>query len=179
MPTTSTSTTSSTVGATNPSLNNLFTSIFGGGLGTSAGSTLKGVMSGSTMQSNTAQLYKTLQSSTQPQFQKGMAQVRETAAKAGLSNSTSLTGQMGSYTNEYLGNLTKVATEMGLSETQMQGGAASGIMGMLAQAGSQYYTNSSTTQASTMDWSKIIMEGIGMGANVATGGLSGLASMFA
>jgi hypothetical protein len=146
----SNSTTTSSVASTNPALTALYTSLFTGGTGSTAATTLGGIMSGSTMASNTSQLYSTLQQSSQPAYQAGMAQVKEQAAKAGLTNSTSLTGQMGSYTNTYLSNLSQIATQMGLQETQMQGGVAGSLMEMLASSANQYYTNQSNTSA--LNW---------------------------
>lgn len=153
MPSSSTSSTSSSVAATNPALNELFTSLFGGsgGLGTSASNTLQSIMSGQQLQTNTAQLYNTLQQSTQQQYQAGSAQVREAAGRAGLSDSTALTGQLGSYTNTYLQNLTNLSSQMGLQETQMQGSVAGNLFSMLATVGSSYYTDKSMTQT-TMPW---------------------------
>lgn len=167
MPSSSTSTTTSSVAATNPALNSLFTSLFTGGLGTQVGSTLSNIMSGQQTQQNTAALYKTLQSSTQQQYGAGMAQVREAAARAGLSNSTALTGQMGSYTNTYLENLMNLSSQMGLQETSMQAGVAGNLFSMLATAGNQYFTDKSTTQTS-MPWTS--------GFSAIMGGITGLAS---
>ena len=166
---TSTSSTSSTVASTNPQLQNLFTSMFTGGLGTSVGTTLQGIMSGQTLQSNTSQLYKTLSQATKPEYQQGMAQIQETMARGGLSNSTALGGAMGGYTSQYLANLSKLSTEMGLQETQMQGGVAGNLFSMLATAGSQYYTDKSTTSTS-MPWTQ--------GFSAIMGGAMDVASMF-
>lgn len=177
---TSTSSTSSSVAATNPQLNQLFTSLFTGGVGSGAAGTLQAIMSGQQLQTNTSQLYKTLQQASQPGYQQGMAQIRESAARAGLTNSTALTGQEGSYTNQYLANLSNVATQMGLSETQMQGGVAGNLMSMLATAGNQYYTNKSVTSTS-MPWTSTfstLMGGAlgiaGLGGGTIGGQLSGL-----
>lgn len=179
MPTTSTSSTSSSVAATNPALNQLFTSLFGGstGLGTSSAGTLGNVMSGNQMKQNTSQLYTTLYGATQPAYQQQMAQIREQAGKAGLSASTSLTGQEMGYSNQYLGNLTQLATQMGLQETSLQGGIAGNLMAMLSQAGNQYFTDKSTTQAMTMDWSKAFSTTMaGLTDLSAAGGITGLGS---
>jgi hypothetical protein len=182
---TSTSTTNSTVGATNPTLNNLFTQMFGsGGLTGGASSTLQGIMSGKQLSTNTSQLYQTLSSASQPQYQAGMAQVKEQAARGGLTDSTSLTGLMGSYTNTYLSNLSNIATQMGMQETQLQGGTAGSLMQLLATAGSQYFTNSSTT-TQTMPWtstmSSLVGSAIGIGGLFAGGAgsaISGIENIF-
>lgn len=168
----STSSTSSSVAATNPALNNLFTNLFTKGLGSSASGTLQNVLSGQQLQTNTSQLYSTLSQASQPQYQAGMAQVKEQGAMAGLTDSTSLTGQMGSYTNTYLSNLTNVATQMGLSETQMQGSVAGNLMSLLGTAGSQYYTNQSTT-TTQMPWTSTFSSIMGAGLGIAGLGLSG------
>jgi hypothetical protein len=166
---TSTSSTNSSVAATNPQLNALFTSLFSGGLGSGASSTLQSIMSGQQLQSNTSQLYKTLSQASQPQFQQGQAQINEQMARAGLSNSSSLGGVQGGYTSQYLANLTNTATQMGLSETQMQGGVAGNLLSMLGTAGSQYYTNKSTT-STQMPWTQTF--------STLMGGAMGAASIF-
>jgi len=166
---TSTSSTSSSVAATNPQLNQLFTSLFMGGGGTQIFGTLQNIMSGQQLQTNTSQLYKTLQQASTPQYQAGMTQVREAAGRAGLSDSTSLTSQMGSYTNTYLANLTNLASQMGLSETQLQSGVAGNLMSMLATAGSQYFTNKSTT-TTQMPWTSTF--------STLMGGLVNMSGMF-
>ena len=167
---TSTSSTSSSVASTNPTLNNLFTTLFaGGGVGSQAAGTLGNIMSGKQLQTNTSQLYTTLSKATQPEYQQGMAQIQETMGRSGLSNSTALGGVMGSYSSQYLANLSKLSTEMGMSETQMQGGVAGNLMSMLATAGSQYYTDKSTT-STQMPWTSTF--------STLMGGAMDVASMF-
>ena len=180
MPSSSTSQTSSSVGATNPQLAQLFTQLFSGSTMSSVNQTLQGIMSGQQMQTNTGQLYKTLQQASQPAYQQGMAQVNEQAARSGLSNSSSLTGQMGSYTNQYLNNLSQVSTQMGLQETQLQAGTAGNLMQMLSSAGSQYYTNQSSTTTS-MPWTSgfSAIMGAATGLIGAGTGASAWSSLFA
>lgn len=178
MSSSSTSSTSSSVAATNPVLQGLFTKLFSGGLGQQASGTLGDVMSGKALQSNTSQLYSTLQRSTQPQYQQGLAQVNEQMARAGLSNSTATSGAIGGYTSQYLSNLTNLSTQMGLQETQLQEGVAGNLMSMLASAGSQYYTDKSTT-TQTMPWtqtfSTLMGSAMDIGSMFAGGGaLAGL-----
>lgn len=119
------------------------------------------------LQQNTSQLYNTLFQSSKPQFQMGQAQIREQMGRSGLTDSTSLAGAMGGYTAQYLGGLTSTATQMGLQEEQVQQGVAGNIMSLLANAGSQYYTDKSISSVS-MPWTS--------GFSAITSGLSNLAS---
>lgn len=167
MPSSSTSTTTSSVAATNPELNKLFTSLFTGSLGSSMQGTLQDVMSGASLARNTSSLYRTLADSSTQEYGQGLAQIREAAGRAGLSTSTALTGQIGSYTNQYLQNLTQLSTQMGLNETQMQSGVAGNLFSMLATAGNQYFTDKSTT-ATSMPWTS--------GFSAIMGGVTGLAT---
>lgn len=172
MPSHSTSTTTSSVAATNPELNSLFTQLFTGGLGSGAGGALGDILSGKTFQDNTSQFYKTLSAASTEDYNRGAAQIKETAARGGLSSSTALTGQLGSYTNNYLQNLTNLSSQMGLQQTGMQAGVAGNLFSMLASAGSSYYTDKSTT-ATSMPWTQgfsAIMGGI---TSLATAGMAG------
>lgn len=170
---TQTSKTTSSVAATNPTLQNLFTNIFGGGTGgapglaTTAAGTLQGAQSGNLLSTNINQLYSTLFKSSQPQFQMGQAQIREQMGKAGLTDSTSLASAEGGYTAQYLSGLTSNAVQGGLQEEQMQTSIAGNLMSLLATAGSQYYTDKSTSSVS-MPWTS--------GFSAVMGGLSGLVS---
>lgn len=141
--------------AVNPSLTNLFTSLFTNGLGKTASDTLTGIMNGTTLGQNISSIYKTLSTQGRQQYQQGIASINASAGATGNRFGTTTAGQVGTFANQYQANLNAQASQYGLSEEQLQGSAASGILGVLSSAANQYYSpGSSTSGAQSLPWTQ-------------------------
>jgi len=161
--------------AVNQPLQQLFSSLFGGsgGAGSAAVQSLMGIMGGQTMQKNVGQLYNTLQASTQGQYQEGLAGIKAAGGAGGTRFSTDTQAQMGSYTRNYLQNLTGTASQMGLQELGTQAGVATNTLGIFSQAANEYYSPGQTTTGTTQQtgigaWADPILGAAGLAFGGAT-----------
>lgn len=204
----STTTTTNQISATNPTLNNLFTQLFGGSSGgaSQAMQYLSGIMSGSNKVTastvDTTALQNANTQAAQQNIQSGSASVREAFGGSGMAFSSDLAKSLGTYYNQAYSNLQQENASIGLQgsefnaqqtlaaqEFNTQAGlqSANSIMNLFSQAANQYYTSKSKQQTST-PWYNNVMSGIsggigilsGLGDISAAGGITGsLAGLWA
>jgi len=181
----STTTTTNQVSATNTSLNNLFTQLFGGNAGgaSTAMGYLTNLMSGKGGVDTTA-LQQINTTAAQTNIQSGAASIKEAFGSSGMASSSDLAKSLGSYYNQAYSTLQQENAQIGLQgqEFNTQAGmqSANAIMNMFSQAANQYYTSQSKQQTSSPWYSNVmsgIMGGLGivnsLGDISAGGGITG------
>lgn len=143
----------------NPTLNSLYTSLFGQAA-PAAMQELQSIGSGKQLTDNISSLYQSLQQNSQSAYQQGIASIKAAAGAGGTALSSATGANIGNYANQYTQQLNQTATQMGLQEETQQLNAAGGIISSLTASSNAYYSPGSTTsgsQQTSMPWTSGVM----------------------
>lgn len=146
MSTGSTTKTTNQVAPSNPQLNSLFTSLFGGSGG--AGTAGIGSLANFAKGGNLTQLNDAITKSLQPQADRGSAAIKEAFGSSGLGYSSDSAKGLGTYWTDYTAKLGGTLASADLAAQDQTLKASEFLGGVFSGAANDYYNSKSTSQKS-------------------------------